>query len=213
MKALLLSGVATLLLAAPLAAAPITGTFAITGVLQGEDAAGAPARLADAVGLDFCAAVSGPCAMSAGVGTGTGAFMINDGVTGVMPFMHGDIGTVRDIAISPFVGPVTAFLAINGLTFDLLDATVMRMTVPAPLPGAKPIDGLFINGQGIFRLAGFDDTPGTFTLSTQSDGVRLSTAFTFSGGGAALPVPVPAPAGFAVLGLGLAALWASRRKG
>jgi hypothetical protein len=210
MKALLHGALGALLLAAPVAAAPITGDLGITGVFRGEDAAGNVTRLATAVGLDFCANLTGACITSNG---GTGIFMVDQVGAGNMPVSAGDTGIIKDIApLGATIGPITTFLSINGLTFDLLSATVTRMTVPAPHPRGSAVDYIGISGQGILRLAGYDDTPGTFTFTGQSDGVRLASVFTFSGGAGALPVPVPTPAGLALLGMGLAAVMFLRRR-
>ncbi|MBY0339179.1 MAG: VPLPA-CTERM sorting domain-containing protein [Acetobacteraceae bacterium] len=205
------------LLAAPIlpaAAAPITGSIDISGLFRGEDAAGTNVRLNDAVGIDFCGNVSGTCVESAGApGTGTGTFLLNQSSISGLPFMMGDTGTIKDIAdFRTFSGPIANFLSVNGLTMDLETLTGTSFAVPGGIPGSPGTDYLFLNGTGTLKLAGYDDTPGTFTFSGQSDGISLLGTFSFSGGAAAIPVNVPVPAGLALFGAGLLGLTLVRRR-
>ncbi|MCW8088331.1 hypothetical protein [Sabulicella glaciei] len=192
------------LLAAPYTvhAAPLTGSIDFTGLFQGTDASGTNVRLADAVASDFCANVFGECVKGGG-----GAFLVNEvDASGNMPVAAGDFGAIQDFNFASFAGPIMDFFAVGGLIFDLVNVTYTQFSVPPAGQGASETDYLLISGAGTLRAAGFDDTPGTFTFSGQSDGVNLLGSFTFSGGSAALPVPVPAPAGFALLGAGLLGL-------
>jgi hypothetical protein len=72
--------------------------------------------------------------------------------------------------------------------------------------------GIVVVGTGIFRLAGYADTPGEFAFTTQM--VALAST-TFSASFTVTPVFVPAPAALGVFGLaaaGLAAAGAARRR-
>ncbi|MCW8086456.1 hypothetical protein [Sabulicella glaciei] len=202
-------------LLAPIAAqaVPLSGSIDFTGLFQGEDAGGNTVRLADAVAVDFCASVSGPCVTDAGAGGGTGAFLVNNVDTGSnLPVTAGDIGTIQDFVFAGFSGPITDFFTVGGLSFDLQDVAVTQYTIPAASPQAQPTDYLLINGVGVLRAAGFDDTPGTFTFSGQTDGLNLVGSFAFSGGSATIPVPVPVPAGLSLLGAGVLGVALLRRR-
>lgn len=197
----------------PAVAAPITGSININGVFQAQDASGNNVRLADAVAIDFCNNVTGTDCGSTSV-SGTGTFLVRPGGAPMIgPMFEGDTGTIKDFNFASFSGPISEFLSVNGLTFDLESVVANQFTVPAaPVTGATATDFLFLNGSGTFRLAGYDPTPGTFTFSGQSNGVTLLGSFTFSGGAAALPTAVPVPAGFALLGAGLVGLTLVRRR-
>ncbi|MCW8087556.1 PEP-CTERM sorting domain-containing protein [Sabulicella glaciei] len=198
------------LLTAPVAvnAAPLTGSIDFGGLFQGTDASGNNVRLSDAVAIDFCANVTGTCITGAG-----GSFLVNAvSADSNMPVSVGNIGTIQDFNFDSFAGPIADFFTVGGLSFDLKEIIATQITLPPPPPGTTPTDYLLISGFGTLRAAGFDNTPGTFTFSGQTDGVNLLGTFTFSGGAAALPTPVPAPAGLALLGAGLLGLGLVRRK-
>ncbi|WP_207539499.1 PEP-CTERM sorting domain-containing protein [Sabulicella rubraurantiaca] len=200
------------LLAAPVAvhAAPLTGSIDFGGIFQGVDGSGNNVRLADAVAIDFCANVVGPCITGAG-----GSFSVDAVSPGSnMPVSSGNVGTIQDFNFDSFSGPIANFFTVGGLSFDLNTIIATQTTIPPLPPGTAPTDYLLISGTGTLRAAGFDATPGTFTFSGQTDGINLVGDFTFSGGSAALPVqtPVPAPAGLALLGAGLLGLGLVRRK-
>ncbi|WP_207540258.1 hypothetical protein [Sabulicella rubraurantiaca] len=202
-------------LLAPVAAqaVPLSGSIDFTGLFQGEDAGGNAVRLADAVAVDFCASVSGDCVTNAGAGSGTGAFLVNNVDPGSnLPVTAGDIGTIQDFIFAGFTGPITDFFTVGGLSFDLANLTVTQYTIPALSPQSQPTDYLLINGVGVLRALGFDDTPGTFTFSGQTDGLNLAGTFAFSGGSAAIPVAVPVPAGLSLLGAGVLGLALLRRR-
>lgn len=204
-------GFGTLL--APLAAqaAPLTGSLDFTGLFQAENGARTSVRLADATAIDFCAGASGPCVTSADAGTGTGVFQLRNLDPGSnLPVAAGDTGTVKDFVFDGFSAPIADFFIIGGLTFDLERVLVTKFTIPAMTRTARPVDYLLISGLGTMRAAGFDDTPGSFTFSGQSDGRNLVGSFAFSGGAAAQPIP--APAGLLLLGAGIVALVLAQRR-
>ncbi|WP_207540919.1 hypothetical protein [Sabulicella rubraurantiaca] len=92
------------LLAAPVAvsAAPLTGSIDFGGIFQGVDGSGANVRLADAVAIDFCSNVVGPCVTGAG-----GSFSVDAVSAGSnLPVTAGSIGTIQDFNFAAFAGPI-----------------------------------------------------------------------------------------------------------
>jgi hypothetical protein len=81
------------------------------------------------------------------------------------------VGQIKDFA---FAGPgsvafptaVLAWETIGPLTFDLLTVTVDFVSTNA----------LLLSGTGLFHLAGFDDTAGTFTLTANKSGTTFSAS-------------------------------------
>ena len=81
-------------------------------------------------------------------------------------------------------------------SFDLLTIAIDPLTDQ---------DTLTLQGSGVFHAAGFDDTPGTWRLSSQAQG---GVSGTFSVSQSAVPEPVT----LSLLGLGLAGVAARRRR-
>jgi len=184
-------------MAAPASAVPITGSVTLSQsalVCPGADCVipvlgtGAQTTLDQAVALDFTntgaptPGVSGPMSIDGG----TGVFL---GILGA--------GTIKDVCfVANSCGlyqgaPIAAWqTSAGGATFDLL--TVLR-------PFAS-VNGLLLTGTGLFHVAGYDATPGAFTLAVTNTG----TAFSFSATDAA--TPVPEPAAVALLGMGVLAV-------
>jgi hypothetical protein len=140
-----------------------------------------------AVALDFTSAgaptpgVAGP--MSIDGGTGVFAGILGAGTIKDFCFVAGSCGIYS-------YPPIAAWqTSAGGATFDML--TVVR-------PFASP-NGLVLTGTGLFHIAGYDNTPGLFTLSVTNTG----TAFSFSATDAA--TAVPEPASLALVGMGVLA--------
>ena len=167
----------------PATAATITGSVTLSQsalVCPGADCVlpvlgtGVPTTLDLATALDF---------------TNTGAPTPNvagpmsiDGGTGVFAGILG-AGTIKDFC---FVAPCGLYpgaplvswqTSAGGATFDLLSTAV-------PFRSAE---GLVVTGTGLFHIAGFDDTPGTYSLAVTNAG----TAFSFSATDTATAIPEP----------------------
>ena len=167
--------------------------------------------------------------LEVGGGSNTVAFTTTVPLTGtiaffpgslVLPALNGTSGTflslVGDAVTFPGQGnpptpenfnfPTgTTLLTADGLTFVTSAATTATLT-----PIGNGQESFTISGAGIFNLAGFDATPGSFDLSTQTvGGVFQNTSFSASAN--AVPGPV---VGAGLPGLALAAFgwWAARRR-
>jgi len=130
-----------------------------------------------------------------------GAFRV-DSTAGDFNALYGLTGEIKDFTFSGAaqthypVPPIVGFEFISSpvFSFDLL-------SVGGSVPGSNL---LTLTGSGLFHLAGFADTPGTFYLSANEAGGTLS----FSASHAA----VPEPGSLTLLGLGLFGLAGATRR-
>ena len=188
-----IAGIVLCLSAATAEAGPITGDFSITGnFLPVIGATGNVSTLGLATALDFTNFFGS--AKTPGV---DGTIAVNSG-SGDFLGLVGSVGKIRDFT---FAGtgssnfPTTTLLGFQsyptfGLTFDLLNVATVLQTA----------NFLLLNGTGVFHLAGFEDTQGTFYFS----GNGANKTFSFSASQAA--IPEPSSLLFAIVGIGAAYL-------
>ncbi|WP_138983906.1 PEPxxWA-CTERM sorting domain-containing protein [Sphingomonas elodea] len=167
--------------AAPAGAATLIGQINFTGFVR---PIGAPTMNA-ATGLDFYQ-FSLP-ASPANDGGIPGTLFSVLGTSGVFAGLAciGPCGTIKDLPTFTS-GPIASFFDIGStIFFDL--ASITSVTVTPDGSGG----GLKILAKGTFRVAGFTDTPGAVSLTTQGSGLTSFSATAFSA--------VPEPANWAML--------------
>ena len=177
--------------AAAAAAAPLAAgsTIGWSGAYQAQDSAGTGVLLGAATQIDFAPA-----------GGGSGSVLVTV-ATLDLALLFGNTGTIQDFSFSPFA-PVAAFLSVPTVaptfTLDLNSLTI----------STQNNSGIVLEGDATMNYAGFDATPGTYSLSFQTAGnpnVVGQYNFTFSANAAAIPEPgTLALLGAGLLGLGLA---------
>jgi hypothetical protein len=207
LKKIAISGlfVGALLVGARAEAVQLTGTITLsqTGVcavgqcLIPVTGSVAALSLSAATGLDFTTTglltpnVAGPMNVDSGTGTLSAALL---GAGTIKDFCF----TVVGCGVYPGAPLVAWETGPGGGTFNLSTVAINNQN--------NSILGL--TGTGVFVVAGFDNTPGTFSFSvTQTGG-----AFSFSATDAANPSAVPEPGSMILLGTGLAGLAASVRR-
>ena len=161
-------------------AAFITGNMSIVGGVIPNTA-----NIQDATILDFTPA-----------GGGTGIFRAAscDGDFASSLFcdpIFGDLGTITDLTIDPFVPPAVGFWTIGAFTFDLLNISSIDRTTS---------NVLSVLGTGTIRSGGFDDTSGTWLLTAN----QLGSTFSYSASTGS--TAIPEPRSLALFGIGLLGL-------
>lgn len=123
-----------------------------------------------------------PTSIETGIGTQTGSFstLLTDGefATSGTPTINYD----------PYIAG-SAFFGIGPL-----NAVINTLTESTSVIDGHTVYGF--SGMGTLSAAGFDDTPGSFTFSTQDSGVVTFSATTIAGS------PVPEPSTLALFGTG-----------
>ncbi len=174
-------------------AMPITGQLGMGGNFIAVDQTWSATGTAAATGVDF----------------DPNMFIVTS-KTGDFASVVSPFGSITDFQFDPGMGVndgmggVTAvasianFWTIDGFSFELTSVAEGFTNTPDMF--------LVLNGTGIIRAAGFDDTLGIWEFT--GDTTRNGT-FTWSAVNTPAPVDVPAPGVLALLGLGLLAM--SRR--
>ncbi len=188
-------------LAPPAEAAMIVGDLSIAGdMVPVNGATGVVTGLGTATGLDFAIIGTNPTPGVPGNYNVTAA-------DGNFSSLQGTNGLIKDFSFAgagstnyptPSIG--TFELGTSGFSFDLSTISILtQLSTPGILD---------LMGTGVFHLAGFDPTPGTFVFSGNQSG----TTFSFSASEGATASPIPEPGSMLLLGTGLIGLAGATRR-
>jgi hypothetical protein len=185
------SGVA---LAAPI---PQGDNIGMSGAFQAEDGGGINVPFISATTIDFI-----PNLFTTTFAT-SGVF-----ATDFAPFTPGlTTGTIQDLLFDGFV-PINDFWTIT----NAITAVEASFDLTTLIIDNQDNNNITLTGTGILHLTGFDDTPGTWSWSGNTDGTNLTGTFSWSADATPTPVEIPEPALLALLGLGLVGLAFNRRR-
>jgi hypothetical protein len=190
-------------MAASAHAALLEGSLSISSLPVPPNTAG-PVIAVDAAGneLPSFAGATGLDFTSTGELTpGTAGDIQVDAASGDFAAFDQAFGTIEDFSFAGAgsadypLPPIDGFeLIVGGLEFDLETIQVDFQTA----------NTLLLSGTGIFQLAGFDDTEGTFVFSGNDQGAT----FSFSVSQTTIPEPAP----LALIGLGIVAFGLRRNR-
>jgi len=145
-----------------------------------------------------------PAQIGGGPGANTGTFSVLTNGNAVTMFPTFPSGaalpyTLGNNPVPPALTPLEVMTTSEaGITFDYFMTNYNASTV-TNVPGCLNATCLSFTGMGFFTATGFDQTPGTFTFTTQETNGQTSTTFSAS----AISSPIPEPASLALVGSGL----------
>jgi hypothetical protein len=191
----------------PLALFALAAAIAIPSAAKADSITGAlSATGQDAFTSNTITFINGEVNGGPGSTTGTFALYLTNGTTinflsGTLPYNQGQN------TVPPAISPVQLFTVTeNGETFAFF-MTDYNAQYVTNITGCTPGTCLDVTGNGFFRGTGavnYDDTPGSFTFTSQLVGDQTSTSFSASA--FATPSAVPEPSSLALMGSGVLAL-------
>jgi hypothetical protein len=149
-----------------------------------------------------------PAAIGGGPGANTGTFSVLTNGNPVTMFPTFPAGTPLPYTLgnnsTPGGVPIQAVTTTEaGITFNYFITGYNASSVTNTAPGCLNATCLTFTGMGYFTATGFDQTPGTFTFTTQETAGQTSTTFSASAISTPVNTPVPEPASLALVGSGL----------